>query len=864
MIPARWIFLFFLLILGFPAFSQKISGTITNAANKAPVEYATVSLFDPTGKVIGELITDAKGKFAFKNLSSPDLHTPAASASPGPHPSASPVSAPAAPGPQPGAYLLKAASVGFTPAAKTFSLSSKSVTINIALTPTSDSLATVTVTGTRPLIENHLDKIVYNAANDLTSQSGVALDVLKKVPNVAVDIDGNVELEGDPNIRFLINGKPSTIFGASLTDALQSIPASQIKSIEVIASPGAKYDGSGTGGIINIILKDNRVRGINGAANISAGTRLENGSFNLNAKEDHFGINAFFSGNAQLNTTTINTVNRQSFNSAKDSLTLLQQEGSSAFRRSGYQTGISAEYDITNKDKLTGGFNFDHFGNRTSGLTYQQQNLTDASGNELSAVSSILNAGSALHANTADWSLDYKKDFKRKGQELDFLVTTSIGNNFNDYYQQQNYPGSTGTPPGSGSGSTGTSPPGTSAPGASLPGSGSTGSSPGTDKETDISADYTHPIGQHFTLETGLKTILETLNNTVSTDTLLADGSYGPDANQTYAFTYKRQIYAGYVSGEFTLFHQFLEVQAGARYEYTHTTADFEGVSIPSYGTFFPSFIFSHKLDDNQTIKVAYSYRIERPDYGDLNPFYNISDPHNISTGNPELRPEIGHRYEIGYNRTFGKGNSVYIAALYRYNSDDIQSLATYYPEISINGSTYTDVSLTRRYNIGWQNSWGGNIFGAVAVTPAFSLRSNIQLGSRTNSSPGLGTVTGFAFRGNLNASWKLGKDWMAELFGNYNSTLKTIQGTRPAFGFYTLAVRKELFHRNGSIGFTATNPFNRYVDQQSTLYGSNFNQTSGRKVPYQSFGITLSYKFGKLEFKAKERETNTDPAPIE
>ena len=511
-------------------------------------------------------------------------------------------------------------------------------------------------------MENHLDKIVYNAANDLTSQSGVALDVLKKVPSVSVDIDGNVELEGNPNIRFLINGKPSTIFGASLADALQSIPASQIKSIEVIASPGAKYDGSGTGGIINIILKDSKVKGINGTANLSAGTRLENGSFNLNVKQNNFGINAFFSGNAQLNTTTINTVDRGSFNPTKDSLTGLHQDGSSAFKRSGYQTGISAQWDVTNKDKLTASFNWNHFGNHTSGLTNQQQNLTDGGGNELSTVSSVRNAGSTLHSNTGDWSLDYKRDFKRKGQELDFLVTTSLGKNFNDYYQQQTYPGNT------------------------LPPSGSTGSSPGTDKETDISADYRQPISKDITIETGLKAVLERLNNTVTTDTLLPDGSYGPDADQTYSFAYKRQVYAGYISGEFTLFHQFLDVQAGARYEYTHTAADFKGARIPSYGTFFPSITLSHKLDETQSIKVAYSYRIERPDYGDLNPFYNISDPHNITTGNPTLRPEVGRRYEIGYNKTFGKGNSIYIAALYRYNSDDIQALSTYYPVLDING----------------------------------------------------------------------------------------------------------------------------------------------------------------------------------
>ena len=138
------------------------------------------------------------------------------------------------------------------------------------------------------------------SSNDLTSQGGAAIDVLKKVPQVTVDIDGNVELQGNSNIRFLINGKPSSVFGNSLADALASIPASQIKSIEAITSPGAKYDSQGTGGIINIILVDNKMQGVNGNINFSAGTRLENGSMNLNVRHNKIGFNAFFSGNAAL------------------------------------------------------------------------------------------------------------------------------------------------------------------------------------------------------------------------------------------------------------------------------------------------------------------------------------------------------------------------------------------------------------------------------------------------------------------------------------------------------------------------------------------------------------------------------------
>jgi ferric enterobactin receptor len=300
------------------------------------------------------------------------------------------------------------------------------------------------------------------------------------------------------------------------------------------------------------------------------------------------------------------------------------------------------------------------------------------------------------------------------------------------------------------------------------------------------------------------------------------------------------------------------------RYEYTHTTADFPGTHIPGYGIWAPSLVLTHKLNEDQSIKAAYSYRIERPDYGDLNPFYNISDPHNISTGNPALRPEIGHRYELGYNRNFGNAGSLYLSAIYRYNTDDIQGLATYYTTIQIDGTDYSDVSLTQRYNIGSQSQIGGNIFGSLSPTSSLSFRTNIQLGERSNSNPGLATVSGFAFRGNLNVSYKFGHDFMGEIFGNYNSSQKNIQGLRPAFGFYTLAVRKEFLHKKASIGLTATNPFTKYVDQKSTLFGSNFSQSSLRRVPYQSFGLTLSYKFGKLEFKAKPRENDNEPAPID
>jgi ferric enterobactin receptor len=353
--------------------------------------------------------------------------------------------------------------------------------------------------------------------------------------------------------------------------------------------------------------------------------------------------------------------------------------------------------------------------------------------------------------------------------------------------------------------------------------------------------------------------VLENLYNSVITDTLFDNDHYVNNPGQTYSFNYKRAIYAVYFSTSYSLFHDFLSGKAGLRYERTNTTADFSGTGIPGYNIFAPSFVAQHKLDETQSIKVAYSYRIERPDYGDLNPFLNVSDPHNISTGNPLLKPEIGHNFELGYNKTFKKGGNIYFAGFYRFNTQGIQSFTTYYPVYSAGGTDYTDVSLTQRFNIGLQTALGFNIFGSVPLTSALNLRSNIQIGERTNSTPGLATVTGFAYRVNLNAAYQFPQNLLVELFGNYNSSQKNIQGIRPAFFFYNLAVRKQFMHRNASIGFTTANPFGEYVNQVSTTFGSNFNQNNSRKVPFRSFGVTLSYKFGKLEFKKTKEDGNEE-----
>ncbi|MGZ3811728.1 MAG: TonB-dependent receptor domain-containing protein, partial [Mucilaginibacter sp.] len=762
---------------------------------------------------INGVVSDTKGNFTISNLS-------------------------------PGEYSLAIDFIGYQK--KTIDhliISSTSTNIalgNILITPIQSQLKTVEIIGKTNIVENKIDKMVYNVANDLTSQGGSASDVLQKVPQVTVDIDGNVQLQGNANIRFLINGKPSSIFGASLADALQSIPANQIKSIEVITSPGAKYDANGTGGIINIILKDSKIQGLNGSINLSAGTRRENGSFNLNVRKGNFGINAFFNGGEQINSTTINTTDNLSYSKTRDTTTHLFQKGNSSFTRGGYQSGLSFNWDITKKDQLTASFGYNHFANHNYGLTNQETSVFDIpNNNTVSDIFSLRNSDSRFTGKYYDYSLSYKKTFEKEGQELDVLYNSSYGNNSSKFLQQQDYPA------------------------GGYPSSGTQSNNPGTDHETDISIDYTQPVSKNFTIETGAKAVLENINNTVVTDTL-SNGVFVPNANQTYGFNYNRKVYAYYLSATFSLFHNFIDGKAGLRDEYTSTSADFAGTHIPGYNVVAPSLVLSHKIDETQSFKLSYTYRIERPEYRDLNPFYNISDPHNISTGNPNLSPEIGHNYELGYNKSFNGGANIYIGAFYRYNTNDLQSYTTHYDTLNIGGTTYTNVYLNQRYNIGTETTEGLSLFGSLPITSKLNLRTNMMFSDRITANPGNPTVSGFMYRINLNATYQFPHDLTAEIFGNYNSSQRTIQGTRPVFAFYNLALRKQLMNKKLSVGLTAADPFSKYINQTSITNGTNFTQTNVRQVPFRSFGITLSYKFGKLEFKKeKEKDENNDaPSP--
>lgn len=789
----------------------KITGRIVDSTTGQPVEFASVSLAPQAGdQEINGMMTDDKGSFTLTHI--PD-----------------------------GNYKLRIFFVGYKSGIKNNIVISKTAeNINVGdikLASASSKLAEVTIAADKNTVEYKIDKTVYNVDKDITSQTGVATDALKKIPEISVDVDGNIELQGNSDIRFLINGKPSTIFGNNLADVLQSIPASQIQSIEVITSPGAKYDAEGTAGIINIILKESKAQGINGSMSLSGGTRLENGSFNLNARKGNFGAHAFFSGNGQINSTTITNTDRSGENTPSTYSELIQN-GPSDFRRYGYQSGIGVDWEITPKNTISAGFGYSYFGNNNVGTINSQTITQDPSGNILSDVNDMINNSGNFYAHFIEWNVDYKKTFTKKDQELDMSVSSSAGNGAL-YYQSQIRLLSDSIL------------------------SGSYGNNPGHGGETDITTDYTQPMGHDILLQAGTKASISDINNVSDVYLLNPElDSYNYSTTQSLSLNYKDNVYAGYLSGDFKFFG-WLDSKAGIRYEYTEINAYFSdagNVTIPSYGTLVPSAIFSHTFKNSSTLKLSYSRRIERPNYMELDPFVNSINPQNITSGNPALQPEIGDKIELGYNKVLKTGGNVNLTLFYRDNTNDIQQYTVYYPTYKIGDSTYNNVSVTKSENIGSEKNVGMNIFGSIPVKKKINLRSNISLYERyinTGVSTG-GNISGFNYRINLNGTYEINKELTVEVFGNFNSSRINAQGTYPAFYTYNFAVRKQIFNGKGSIALTATNPFNYYINQTTNLSGENFTLVSTRELPYQSFGFNFTYKFGKLEFK-KTKETE-DP----
>ena len=315
-----------------PKIKGKISGTVIDTSTNLPVGFATISLRKAgRTKIINGTLSEDNGTFSFTDIN-------------------------------PGEYDLEISFIGYKEKIiASVETTKKKPDKNIGsvfLFPTDYLLDEVEVTAKRALIENKVDKIVFNAEDDSSIAGGDATEVLRKVPLLSVDLDGNVSLRGSQNVRILINGKPSGMFSTNVADALKMFPADQIKKVEVISSPGAKYDGEGSAGIINIITKKENIEGIAGTINSSVGNRQSNANISLNIGKGRFG---FTTNGAVFYSHPVDA--RNSFTNTSDAGEVLYSiDGMTNTSRLGFNGSASAFYDFNAYNSINTSITFRGFG----------------------------------------------------------------------------------------------------------------------------------------------------------------------------------------------------------------------------------------------------------------------------------------------------------------------------------------------------------------------------------------------------------------------------------------------------------------------------------------------------------------------
>jgi ferric enterobactin receptor len=793
------------------------------------------------------LTTNAKGEFSFEDLpimGALRLKISATGYKPLEQPVMFQVKMPAGGAPKPGADVTQ-------------TINAMSSTINgfdkdlgnIKMAVDIAQLQGVTVTASPPTLKMDIDKKVYNVEKDLVNAGGTAMDVMKNVPSVNVDIDGNLTLRNAPPLLY-IDGRPTTL-------TLDQIPADAIESVEIITNPSAKYDASGGGaGIVNIVLKKNRKSGYNG--NVRAGFDSHgafNGGLNFNVRQDKFNFtaNGFYNQNKGV---TDGNVNRYNYTDTPTSIYQNQVNkngGAFAFG------SVGMDYFVTNRTTFSLTYIHVH-GQFEPTETLDNTNYTYfPSGKDSSYSQGTINTQRTFDANGLQFA--FKHLFPREGENITADLNYFNGTNVNNALTVTNYL--------------------TGQPGSDVAFEQQQKiNGNGTNKFLTIQTDYVHPFDAKTKLEAGLR--LNTQHLVSNTNTYYDTSGMGefylvPAASTNYENT--NNVYAAYIS--FTSGFKDFGYQAGLRAESSNYTGELldtkENFSNSYPISLFPSLFLSQKLGGKQELQLSYTRRINRPNFFQLIPYTNYSDSLNITRGNPNLLPEFTNNFEFSYLKTI-KGNNTLLASVYYKRTNQ---LITRYLDSFTNAITGKPGIVSTWVNANYSQTYGAEFTAVTSITKWFDLTSNINVYNsyinitnvNTTSQPAL-----WSWFGKLNGSFKLPWKLKMQVTGFYqsksnlpvNSSAGT-QGGGPGGGagvtsasqgyispFWAVdAALSKSFLKNdaASVSVSISDIFrSRWTDQYSFQQGL-FSQQYDRIRDPQLVRVNFTYRFGKMDVSLFKRK---------
>ncbi len=785
-----YVFLF-ILIVASPLYARTslytgneiISGRVLDLETKQPVQFANVILFTAkdSAQVTGTM-TDGAGKFALTGV-------------------------------KPGSYFIRVQIIGYAvKLIRHVRLSSARPSFNIGsvyLKPSAISLPDVVAEGRRSPITFQPGKQVIDVNQIKTAAGGTAADVLENVPSVSVDINGNVSLRGSSNFQVLINGRPSIM---SAQNALQQLPASSIKNIQIITNPSAKYDASGAAGIINIILKKNSDLGWSGIVNLMSGL------------EDKYGGNVIlqyrrpsvsYELGVDFNRRTFPGTNRQEKQFIiGQNTSYLNSNGTVLWQRilSGVQGGI--DFNLSSNDNLSlsgryGGRTFHHY----SSLSTDQYSIAQPSQLNYLDNHNFNDFGTfyAINAN-------YQHKFNNHGHQISAYLSLRR-------HSSNSAAISTATQLNT-----------------TLNGTQTSELGPHTELRGNV--DYALPINTAEKFSAGSEFFTrnyQDVNQLFSFDSTTGDYIFQAPFSHTNDF--KRARFAAY--SLFSDKWDSLAIQVGIRTEYTYqyvAQADSSQSYKFSRWDYFPSLSASYNFGTGTQLMASYTRRIERPDGGDLEPYYSWFDANTVHIGNPALKPELIDSYEMGMETFIGSAtfsNDLY----YRFTSDKIEDINSVYAE----NVTLTSVAnVGNDYALGYEFSlqfrpvklWEFNLMGTAYDYKISGAISN-QSFARESFDWGI----------KYNNTFTLTHTTEAQLNVRYHSPSVTAQGTWGGYFITDLAVRQDLIAKVLSLTLQA-NDLLATGRREFTSQGSDFYEHVFyfREAPMVM--LNLQYNFN--DFKSK------------
>ncbi len=830
-------------------------GKLVDSATNKPIEAASVQLiqnkFDTVTKkrkdeVVSGMLTTKKGEFSLENL---------------------PVMA---------AYKLKISAIGYKvierkisfelnmAGARNGDMSGMMNAVdkdlgNIKIQVDALMMKDVTVVASAPGLVMNIDRKVFNVEKNLTSVGGTGIDVMKNIPGINVDIDGNVTMRNAAP-QIFVDGRPTTM-------TLEQIPADAIASVEMITNPSAKYDASGGGaGILNIVLKKNRKAGYNGNVRASIDSRGKpGGGGDINIKQGKINFFANAMVGIRKSKSWVETERTDFFTSATSHSLQLNNPINTGFFSFGR---MGMDYFVNNRNTITIGANVVRGQFKTNDFLTSYNDTTRTSSAIVKETATRTSASEGNFKNFGS-TLSYKHNYAKTGKELtaDVNFNYSKNNNESNNYQQQYT--TANTPKG-----------------LNLF-QGTEGG--GITKFLTVQTDYVNPITSTLKIETGVRAAIRDFNSSNTVLNIFKDNNgqtfYGNSIKTNYEFN--DVVYAAYT----TLSQQIKKFtyQLGLRLE----SSEYNGTLLTTGQKFnnsypfslFPSTFFTYKLSDKEDMQLNYTRKINRPNFFQLIPFIDVSDPLNISKGNPNLIPEFTNLAELSYQNQFNRKHSLLTTAYFRNTNDLITRYQ--YRDANPNTAISDSATFTTYANASSSFTYGLELTVRNKFISWWDLSTNLNVYNtqlKAGNIPGTANQSQTSWFAKINNNFKLPKNYSLQLSGDYQA--KTIlpasssgggggrggmfggggpggfgqvqpgaQGyIKPNYGV-DIALRKDFMKNNAaSLTLQMNDVFRTKLNATHAESSFLIYDTERRRDP-QVLRLNFNYRFGKLDISLFKRK---------